>query len=179
MKYVITSDIHGSFTYAEKLINAFKEEKADKILLLGDILYHGPRNDLPDGYAPKKVFELLNSYKSKILCVRGNCDAEVDQMVLEFPIMADYCVIPYEDKTIFATHGHIFNENALPPLNGGDVLLHGHTHLTVCKNLGKVTYINPGSISLPKDDHHGYIVYENGKFIFKSINGNVLNEFNM
>lgn len=179
MKYIIASDIHGSFTYAEKLINAFLEEKADKILLLGDILYHGPRNDLPDGYSPKKVFELLNSYKNDILCVRGNCDAEVDQMVLEFPIMADYLIISNKNNMVFATHGHIYNENALPPLKKGDVLLHGHTHLTVVKDLGDVTYINPGSIALPKDGNNGYIIFENGKFIFKNVNGEVLNEFNM
>ena len=104
MKIMVASDIHGSYYYCEKLIDCYKKSGADKLILLGDILYHGPRNDLPDGYAPKKVFELLNEYKNDILCVRGNCDAEVDQMVLEFPIMAEYCVIPYENNIIFATY---------------------------------------------------------------------------
>lgn len=178
MKYIIASDIHGSFTYAEKLINVFNEEKADKLILLGDILYHGPRNDLPDGYAPKKVFALLNEYKNNIICVRGNCDAEVDQMVLEFPIMADYVVLENGNNAIFVTHGHVYNEDNLPKLNKGDVILHGHTHLVVCKNLGDVTYINPGSIALPKDGNHGYIVFEDGKFTFKTVDGAILNEFN-
>ena len=178
MKYIIASDIHGSFTYAEKLISIYNEEKADKLVLLGDILYHGPRNDLPDGYAPKKVFALLNEYKNDIICVRGNCDAEVDQMVLEFPIMADYVVLENGNHAIFATHGHVYNENSMPKLNKGDILLHGHTHLVVCKNLDDVTYINPGSISLPKDGNHGYIVFEDGVFTFKTIDGKILNQFN-
>ena len=178
MKYLIASDVHGSYYYAKKIIDLFNQEKADKILLLGDILYHGPRNDLPREYSPKQVFELFNEYKKDILCVRGNCDAEVDQMVLEFPILADYSIIDMGKNVIFATHGHVHNETNLPPLNKGDVLLHGHTHLVVCKNLGDVTYINPGSIALPKDGNHGYIIYENGKFTFKTVDGYVLNTFN-
>ena len=133
MKWMIASDIHGSAFYCEKMLKAFEREQADKLLLLGDILYHGPRNDLPKGYAPKKVIELLNNIKEKILCVRGNCDAEVDQMVLEFPIMADYAMITEGDLNIFVTHGHHFNEKKLPPMfektQEGLVLLHGHTHV--------------------------------------------------
>ena len=178
MKYIIASDIHGSYYYAKKIIDAFNSEKADKILLLGDILYHGPRNDLPKEYAPKKVFELLNEYKTVISCVRGNCDAEVDQMVLEFPIMADYAIIEMGANVIFATHGHLFNKDAMPPLKKGDVLLHGHTHLALVENLGDVTYINPGSISLPKDGNQGYILYENGVFTFKTVDGVKYKEFN-
>jgi putative phosphoesterase len=179
MKYVIASDIHGSYYYAKKIIDAFNSEKADKILLLGDILYHGPRNPLPKEHNPQKVYELLNEYKHAILCVRGNCDAEVDQMVLDFNIMADYLIINHKNNVIFATHGHIYNENALPYLQKGDVLLHGHTHLTVCDKHENYTYINPGSIALPKDDNHGYIVYENGVFTFKNESGEVIKTYEM
>ena len=122
MKLLIASDIHGSAYYCKKLIEAFESEKADRILLLGDILYHGPRNDLPLEYAPKAVISLLNPLKSKIFCVRGNCDTEVDQMVLDFPVLADYGVIPVGERIIYATHGHIYNENKLPPLSYGDIL---------------------------------------------------------
>ena len=107
MKWMIASDIHGSAFYCEKMLKAFEREQADKLLLLGDILYHGPRNDLPKGYAPKKVIELLNNIKEKILCVRGNCDAEVDQMVLEFPVLADYMLLFDGTCAIYATHGHV------------------------------------------------------------------------
>ena len=150
MKWFIASDIHGSAYFCEKLIERYKAEKADKILLLGDILYHGPRNDLPRGYNPKAVIGLLNELKNDILCVRGNCDTEVDQMVLHFPILADYCIITHETKVIYATHGHIFNKEHLPPLNKGDILLHGHTHIPVCEQYDNFTYINPGSVSIPK-----------------------------
>ena len=122
MKYLIASDIHGSSFYCEKLLKSFQAEKADKIILLGDILYHGPRNDLPKDYAPKKVIELLNPLKEKIICVRGNCDTEVDQMVLDFPILAEYCLISYGNTMIFVTHGHKFNPLNLPPLSKGDIL---------------------------------------------------------
>ena len=132
MKLFIASDIHGSAYFCKKMISAYKEEAADKMLLLGDILYHGPRNDLPEGYAPKKVIEMLNAMKDEILCVRGNCDTEVDQMVLGFPVLADYAVIFDGKTTVYATHGHIYNENKLPPLSKGDVLLHGHTHIPAC-----------------------------------------------
>jgi len=133
MKWLIASDIHGSAHYCSKLIEAYKSENADKVLLLGDILYHGPRNDLPSGYNPKAVITMLNEIKDRILCVRGNCEAEVDQMVLEFPIMADYAIIDICGKSIFATRGHIYNEQNLPPLKHGDILLHGHTHVSICR----------------------------------------------
>lgn len=131
MKWLIASDIHGSAYYCEKLLEAYKREGADKILLLGDVLYHGPRNDLPEGYAPKKVIEMLNGMKDEILCVRGNCEAEVDQMVLNFPVLADYAILTVGKKMIFVTHGHVFNNNNLPPIKPGDILLHGHTHVPV------------------------------------------------
>lgn len=175
MKWFIMSDIHGSFYYANKAIEAYKKEKADKILILGDILYHGPRNDLPEGYAPKEVIKLLNELKDKILCVRGNCDAEVDQMVLEFPIMADYEIINDENITIFATHGHKFNEKNLPEVDF-DILLHGHTHIPENKKQKGYTYINPGSVSIPKENsHNGYVIFEKGVFTFKDLEGNIIN----
>lgn len=178
MKWFIASDIHGSAYFCEKLIERYKAEKADKILLLGDILYHGPRNDLPRDYNPKAVIGLLNELKNDILCVRGNCDTEVDQMVLHFPILADYCIITHETKVIYATHGHIFNKEHLPPLNKGDILLHGHTHIPVCEQYDNFTYINPGSVSIPKENsHHGYMIFEDGVFYWRDLDGNVINEY--
>ena len=155
---------------------SYKKEEADKLLLLGDVLYHGPRNDLPDGYNPKSVIGMLNGIKNEILCVRGNCDTEVDQMVLEFPVLADYAVFYDGKSTIYATHGHVYNEAKLPPLNNGDILLHGHTHVLKCEEFGNENfYINPGSISLPKENNpKTYIVYENRTFTCFDLNGNVI-----
>lgn len=178
MKYLIASDLHGSAYWTEKLLNAYKTEKADKLVLLGDILYHGPRNDFPENYNPKNVIEMLNAVKTEILCVRGNCDAEVDQMVLNFPIMADYAVIEYQKHSLFLTHGHVYNENALPPLKNGDVLIHGHTHVTALNIHSNYVYMNPGSVSLPKEGtKNGYLLFENGLFIFKTFDGYVINEY--
>ena len=173
MKLLIASDIHGDLESAEIVINKFNEEKCDKILLLGDILYHGPRNDLPATYAPKKVISMLNEYKDKILAVRGNCDTEVDQMVLEFPILADYALLSLDGLTVFATHGHHHNTATPPPLMKGDILLHGHTHVLRCEEFGNVNlYINPGSVSLPKEGNpRTYMVYENRTFTIKTVSG--------
>lgn len=172
MKYMIASDIHGSEFYCKKLIEAYKAEKADRLILLGDILYHGPRNDLPEGYAPKKVIEILNAMKNEILCVRGNCDTEVDQMVLDFPILADYAIITAEERLVYLTHGHNFNESNLPPLQNGDILLHGHTHVPKCTEHESYVYLNPGSVSIPKENSwHGYMILENGRFIWKDFEG--------
>ena len=180
MKYLIASDIHGSAYYCEKVIESFEREKADKLLLLGDILYHGPRNDLPEEYAPKKVISLLNPLKDKILCVRGNCDTEVDQMVLEFPILAEYCLISYNNTMIFVTHGHKFNTTSLPPLSKGDILLHGHTHIPKCEKCGDIMYLNPGSASIPKENsHHGYMTFEDGVFMWKDFDGKEINKFSI
>ncbi len=174
MKWMIASDIHGSEYYCRELCAAYDREKADRLLLLGDILYHGPRNDLPREYNPKKVIELLNARKQDILCVRGNCDTEVDQMVLEFPILADYCVIAEEKQLIYATHGHMFHEDHLPPLHKGDILLHGHTHVPKCAEHEDYTYMNPGSVSIPKEGSwHGYMILENGHFLWKDLDGNI------
>ena len=172
MKFFIASDIHGSAYYCEKMLEAYKNEKADKLVLLGDILYHGPRNDLPEGYAPKKVIEILNPLKDEIICVRGNCDAEVDQMVLNFPIMADYALLPVGNRTVFITHGHKFNKDNLPSLKKGDILLHGHTHVPVCEEYENFTYINPGSVSIPKENSgHGYMVLDGNEFTWKIFGG--------
>lgn len=172
---IIASDIHGSGYCCKELMDAFDREHGDRLLLLGDILYHGPRNDLPQEYGPKMVIELLNLRKDIITCVRGNCDAEVDQMVLDFPIMAEYCIIEEDGITLFATHGHHYNEYYLPPLGHIDVLLNGHTHVPKCVEHEDYYYMNPGSVSLPKEgSHHGYIVYENRAFTWKDLEGNVI-----
>ena len=179
MKLMIASDIHGSAYYCKKLIEAFEREEADRILLLGDILYHGPRNDLPLEYEPKAVISLLNPLKSKIFCVRGNCDTEVDQMVLDFPVLADYAVIPVGERVIYATHGHIYNENNLPPLSKGDILLNGHTHIPKCTQHGDYIYMNCGSVSIPKEDSpHSYMISERGVYYWKNLeNGEIYNQF--
>lgn len=170
MKFLIASDIHGSAYYCDLLLKAIETEKADRVLILGDILYHGPRNDLPKNYAPKKVIEMLNPLKDKLLCVRGNCDTEVDQMVLDFPILADYAVIPVGDRLIYATHGHNFNENNLPPMSQGDILLNGHTHVSKCVEHSDFIYMNPGSVSIPKEETpHSFMTLEDGNFLWKNL----------
>ena len=178
MKYMIASDIHGSAFWCQKMVEAYQKEKADRLILLGDPLYHGPRNDLPEGYDPKQVIDLLNPLKNEILCVRGNCEAEVDQMVLQFPVMADYALMECGENIIFITHGHIFNEQHLPPLKKGDILLHGHTHVPICVEHESYTYLNPGSVGIPKEDSwHGYMTLEDGVFRWKDMNGNVQTEW--
>lgn len=170
MKWFIASDIHGSGYWCSKMFEAFKKENADRILLLGDLLYHGPRNDLPRDYNPKAVIEMLNAHKDIIFAVRGNCDSEVDSMVLEFPILADYTIICDGDTVIFATHGHVYNEDKLPPLKKGTVLLHGHTHISKRVDHADYVYMNPGSVSIPKEDTpHGYMTLENGVFEWKTL----------
>lgn len=172
MKYMFASDIHGSAYYCEKMLARFNEEKADRLVLLGDLLYHGPRNYLPMEYEPKRVIELLNAYKDVIWCVRGNCDAEVDQMVLEFPIMAEYCLITEGKQLIMATHGHVFNMENPPKLQKGDILLHGHTHVPANVETETFRYLNPGSVSLPKEGSvNSYMIFENGCFIWKDLEG--------
>ena len=172
MKWMIASDIHGSAYYLEKLMGAWEGEKPDKLLLLGDLLYHGPRNDLPKGYDPKQVISMLNGLKQEILCVRGNCDAQVDQMVLEFPIMADYAVLSLERKMIFATHGHLYSQKNPPMLKAGDILLCGHTHVPACRKEEGYFYLNPGSVSIPKEgSEHSYMIWEGKDFTWKSLEG--------
>ena len=171
MKWMIASDLHGSAYYCRKMLEAFEREGADRLFLLGDLLYHGPRNDLPREYAPKEVIPLLNGKKEKLLCVRGNCDAEVDQMVLEFPVLADYAVLPVERRLIYATHGHIYHVKNLPPLAPGDVLLHGHTHVPAWTEFGQGNlYLNPGSVSIPKENSpHSYMTLEENTMQWKEL----------
>lgn len=171
MKWMIASDLHGSAYYCRKMLEAFEREGADRLFLLGDLLYHGPRNDLPREYAPKEVIPLLNGKKEKLLCVRGNCDAEVDQMVLEFPVLADYAVLPVGQRLIYATHGHIYHVKNLPPLAPGDVLLHGHTHVPAWTEFGQGNlYLNPGSVSIPKENSpHSYMTLEGDTMQWKEL----------
>lgn len=173
MKLLIASDIHGDISSAEAIAKAYIRSGAERLVLLGDLLYHGPRNDLPAAYAPKKVIELLNSLKNELLCVRGNCDTEVDQTVLNFPILADYALIEADGIRMFATHGHKFNLSCLPPLKDGEVLLHGHTHVSCAVPFGNGNlYVNPGSASIPKENTpKSYIIYENGTFSFRRLDG--------
>ncbi len=180
MKFMIASDIHGSAYWCEKMLKAYEIEKADRLLLLGDLLYHGPRNDLPEEYAPKLVIEMLNGLKNEILCVRGNCEAEVDQMVLKFPVLAEYALISAERAEIFMTHGHNYNEENLPPLKPKDILLCGHTHIPACNIHENYVYMNPGSVSLPKNGSaNGYMTLESGKFLWKNFDGEVINSYEM
>ena len=171
MKWMIASDLHGSAYYCRKMLEAFEREEADRLFLLGDLLYHGPRNDLPREYAPKEVIPLLNGKREKLLCVRGNCDAEVDQMVLEFPVLADYAVLPVGQRLIYATHGHIYHVKNLPPLAPGDVLLHGHTHVPAWTEFGQGNlYLNPGSVSIPKENSpHSYMTLEENTMQWKEL----------
>jgi putative phosphoesterase len=167
MKFVIASDIHGSAYWCGKLVEVIEEVKPDKILLLGDILYHGPRNDLPKDYAPKQVIPMLARYKDKILCVRGNCEAEVDQMVLPFSCMADCALVDGDGLTMYLTHGHHHSPDNLPPLAEGSVFLSGHTHVKLDEVRQGIRCINPGSVSIPKDGSNSCIVYRDGKFSFR------------
>ena len=180
MKLMIASDLHGSAYYTRKLLDSYEKEQPDKLILLGDILYHGPRNDLPRDYAPKEVIAMLNPLAHKILCVRGNCEAEVDQMVLDFPVLADYAVLFEQGKTIYVTHGHLFSEDKPPKLSAGDVLLCGHTHVPKCAEHDGWWYLNPGSVSIPKNNSwHGYMTLEEGRFLWKDLDGNEQMEHKM
>ena len=175
MKWMIASDLHGSAYYCKKMVEAFEREGADRLLMLGDLLYHGPRNDLPRDYAPKEVIPMLNGLKNKLCCVRGNCEAEVDQMVLEFPIMADYALLELNGKTFYATHGHVYNQNNLPPLCQGDILIHGHTHVLKAEQMDGYILLNPGSVSIPKEGNPPtYAVLEDGIFSIKDFQGNIV-----
>ena len=167
MKLVIASDIHGSAYWCRKLFDVIEAEQPDKILLLGDLLYHGPRNDLPQEYAPKQVIPMLSSLKEKIIAVRGNCEAEVDQMVLPFPCMADFSQLLTDGKLFYLTHGHHGNPENLPPLEAGSCFLSGHTHVKLDKMVDGVRCLNPGSVSIPKDGSNSYMIYDNGEFSFR------------
>lgn len=170
MKYLIAADLHGSAYFCRALLAAFERERASRLLLLGDILYHGPRNDLPREYLPGEVISMLNQQKNRILAVRGNCDTEVDQMVLEFPILADYCLVAAGERMLFATHGHRFHRDSLPPLIPGDILLYGHTHVPAWERLGEIWCLNPGSLSIPKEgSRHSYMTFDGETFLWKDL----------
>lgn len=181
MKWLIASDLHGDAFAAGRLIEAFRREDAARIVLLGDLLYHGPRNGLPEHYDPKEVAEILNAHRNVILSVRGNCDSEVDQMMLEFPIMAEYALIPVGERTVIATHGHIWNAEKLPPMQRGDALLCGHTHVPACETFGNsLRYFNPGALSFPKNgSSRSYMTLEDGVFCWKTLDGEEYRTFEM
>ena len=162
MKLVIASDIHGSAYWCGKLVELIETEQPDKILLLGDLLYHGPRNDLPRDYAPKQVIPMLSQYKEKIIAVRGNCEAEVDQMVLPFSCLAEYTMLVADGVTFYLTHGHHASPDQLPPLEAGSIFLSGHTHVKMDEVRNGIRCINPGSVSIPKDGSHSCMVWDNG-----------------
>ena len=173
MKYMIASDIHGSAWYCRKMMEALEKEQADRLILLGDLLYHGPRNDLPKEYAPKEVIRMLNKEKNRIYNVRGNCDAEVDQMVLEFPVLSDY-------GWMEMSHGHIYNEHNLPPLKPGDIFMHGHTHVLRAEKVGDITILNPGSVSIPKEGNPPtYAILENSRFTIKTFDEEIIKEYDL
>ena len=172
MKLMIASDLHGSAYYCRRLLDAFRREGADRLVLLGDLLYHGPRNDFPEEYDTRAVTALLNGVKDRLLCVRGNCDSEVDQMVLEFPLLADYALLAWDGLTLYATHGHLWNEETLPPMAEGTVLLNGHFHVPVCREHEGYLYLNPGSVSIPKEGRPGsYLILEDKTFTWKDLDG--------
>ncbi|MGM9552356.1 MAG: phosphodiesterase [Clostridia bacterium] len=177
MKLMFASDIHGSEYYLEKLACKYNELSFDKMILLGDILYHGPRNDLPEGYNPKGVISILNEMSSEILSVRGNCEAEVDQMVLDFSCMSDSLIMYDKGKMFFITHGHLFNTKNPPKLKSGDILIHGHTHIQTVEKFNDNLYINPGSVSIPKENNPpSFMIYEDGLFTIYDFDMNVLNK---
>ena len=178
MKLLIASDIHGSLKYCKELVERYKEEKCDKLVLLGDVLYHGPRNDLPDEYNPKGVIALLNEISSEILCVRGNCEAEVDDMVLDFSVLAEYAILFNKGRMFFLTHGHKFNPQNPPKLKKGDILFNGHTHVSKIEEMGDFLYVNPGSVSIPKENTpRGYIILEDDKISHKDLSGQVIETY--
>ncbi|MDO4732635.1 MAG: phosphodiesterase [Bacillota bacterium] len=179
MKLMVASDLHGSANYVEQLLQAFQQEQAERLLLLGDLLYHGPRNALPPGYETKDVASQLNGIREQLLCVRGNCDAEVDQMVLDFPIDAEYCILWLGKRMVFATHGHRYSPENPPQLRPGDILLTGHTHIPACRReAGGFLYVNPGSVSIPKGgSEHSYIILEEERILWKTLKGNVYREY--
>lgn len=185
MKIMFASDIHGSAFYCRRMLERYRESGAERLVLLGDILYHGPRNDLPRDYAPKEVIGMLNPLKHEIYAVRGNCDTEVDQMVLDFPILADYGLFVIEGKTFYATHGHVFNEDNLPPLKSGDILIHGHTHLLRAEmrdipDCEPIAIVNPGSVSIPKGGNPPtYGMLEKGVFSIWTLDGEIVKELKL
>ncbi len=172
MKYMIASDIHGSAVFSEKLAEAFYREKADRLVLLGDLLYHGPRNGIPEGYDPQKTAEILNSLKDSVLCIHGNCDSEVDQLLIDFPITQEFGVLEHGKRLIFLTHGHILNPDSPPNIKRGDIVMYGHFHVPACIEKNGCIFMNPGSVSIPKENSwNGYMTVEGSDYIWKDIEG--------
>ena len=172
MKLLIASDIHGSAYWCGRLCEEIEKENPDKVILLGDLLYHGPRNDLPRDYAPKKVIPMLSAMAERIIAVRGNCEAEVDQMVLPFPVLADYAVIDCGNRLIYLTHGHVYSKDNPLPVKKGSVVLSGHTHVPEKTEKDGVYYLNPGSVSIPKQGSaHSYMTFDGKTFAWKDMNG--------
>ena len=170
MKLLIASDLHGSACYTKMLVENFTASGADMLVLLGDILYHGPRNDLPREYAPKAVIELLNPLADKIVAVRGNCESEVDQMVLQFPVTPDYGLIVVDNRKMYLSHGH----RDVPKMTAGSIYLTGHTHVPLKEDWDNgCLHLNPGSVSIPKEDSpHSYLLYEDGVFSWRRVRNN-------
>lgn len=164
MKLLIASDIHGSAYWCRALLRRIDAERPDRVALLGDLLYHGPRNDLPRDYAPKEVAAMLNPLAERIIAVRGNCDSEVDQMMLDFPCLGDYALVFDGARQLFLTHGHMYGPSNVPPLAHGGALLYGHTHVKEIAERDGVLFVNPGSVSLPKDGSNSYAICEDGEF---------------
>ena len=181
MKYMFASDVHGSAYYCRLMLEKYNEEKAERLVLLGDLLYHGAGNELPREYDPRQVASMLNGVKDRIFCVRGNCDAESDQAALEFPMLADYGVFPWGKRLVYVTHGHRFNLQNLPPLQPGDILMHGHTHVPAWQEFGAGSfYVNPGSVSLPKENSaHGYLLLTPEGGQWKDLSGNLYHELEL
>lgn len=169
MKFVIASDIHGSAKWCREVMHVIDEEAPDKVILLGDLLYHGPRNPLPDEYAPAEVAEMLNSIADRVIAVRGNCDAEVDQMMLDFPCMADYAIVLDGTRQLYCTHGHLWDPESLPSLASGTAFLYGHFHVKKNEDAGAIHLFNPGSAAIPKDGSHTVGLYVDGEFAFREL----------
>jgi putative phosphoesterase len=172
MKILCISDIHGSLPALKASIDAFHREQCSQIVILGDLMYHGPRNPLPDGYNPAEVASLINTFKDRIIAVRGNCDSEVDQMLVEYPMMETYAQISDSALNIFLTHGHVFGPDRRPPLPEGSILAFGHTHIPVAEKSGSIWLFNPGSVSLPKKGYAAsYGIYDGRSLYVKALNG--------
>ncbi|HFR4663359.1 TPA: phosphodiesterase [Klebsiella pneumoniae] len=173
MKLMFASDIHGSLPATERVLERFAQSGARWLIILGDVLNHGPRNALPEGYAPGEVAERLNSVAERIIAVRGNCDSEVDQMLLRFPMTAPWQQVLSERYRLFLTHGHLYSPDNLPPLAAGDVLAYGHTHIPVAEKRGAIYLFNPGSVSIPKGGYSAsYGLLDQGRLQVLALNDN-------
>ena len=173
MKFLIASDLHGSYYYAKQLVQAFKNEKADKLILLGDIYNHGPRNPLPKEYSPMQVAETLNGIKEDLIVIKGNCDSAVDTMISQFDFIEDACIMT-DAKMVFLTHGHVYNKDNLPKTNY-NAIVYGHFHTGFIKEKDRTTFVNVGSVSLPKNGTpSSYLIIEDGKLLLKDIQGNII-----